>query len=102
MEQIESKISQVLRSLIEDRMITSGLKVFRAVCRCGRQAAFLCDWKVSAHRTGTCDVPICTNHDKQPVPGKHLCQEHQRAYDAWKRRRATSVPIDDGQQELFA
>lgn len=53
---------------------------------CGRLATALCDWKVSTRNTGTCDRPICQTHGKQVAAGKHLCPEHQVAYQGWKRR----------------
>jgi hypothetical protein len=64
-------------------------------CACGRAADFLCDWKVSARNSGTCDRPICKQHAQQVAPGKHLCPEHQRAFEAWK------VKHPPAQQSLF-
>jgi hypothetical protein len=58
----------------------------RQFCACGRKCDFLCDWKVSAKKSGTCDAPICRKHAQQVAPGKHLCPLHQRHYDDWKRR----------------
>lgn len=55
-------------------------------CACGRAADYLCDWKISARKSGTCDAPICAAHSKQVAPGKNLCPEHQRHYDDWKKR----------------
>jgi hypothetical protein len=56
-------------------------------CACGRAAVALCDWKIAVRKSGTCDKPICADHAKCVAPGKHLCPEHQRHYDSWKRRR---------------
>jgi hypothetical protein len=55
-------------------------------CFCGRAAEALCDWKVPAKKSGTCDSPICGLHSKQVARGKHLCPEHQRSFEDWKRR----------------
>ena len=96
----ESKVVQVLRSLLTDRMVTSGLRVFRKFCACGRQSEFLCDWKVREHKTGTCDNPICSVHAKQVGPGKYLCPEHQRLYDNWKSKRKEPASLAD-QGSLF-
>jgi hypothetical protein len=83
----ESKIAEVLRSLQTDRMVTNGLSIFNKFCECGRPAQFLCDWKVAAHKTGTCDNPICEHHAKEVGLCKRLCPEHQLEYDRWKARR---------------
>lgn len=56
-------------------------------CRCGRRADLLCDWKVPARRSGTCDVPICSNCAISPAAGKDLCPAHAEAFEAWRRRR---------------
>lgn len=55
-------------------------------CACGRAADFLCDWKVPANESGTCDRPICAAHAKQVGPRKHLCPEHQHQWDEWQRK----------------
>jgi len=67
-------------------LLICGLRAFRKFCACGRQATLLCDWKVAAHKSGTCDRPICSHHAKQVAPGKHLCPLHQKQYDDWKAR----------------
>jgi hypothetical protein len=69
-----------------DSAIICGLRSFRKFCACGRSADFLCDWKIPAKKSGTCDKPICSHHAQQVAPGKHLCPEHQARYDEWKRR----------------
>ena len=72
----------------------------RQWCACGRPCDFLCDWKVPAKKSGTCDTPICKAHAKQVAPDKHLCPLHQRKYDEWKRRHPeTTIPE---QPTLFA
>lgn len=48
---------------------------------CKHAAPYLCDWKVG--KAKTCDKPICGQHAKEVAPDKHLCPEHQVAYDAW-------------------
>lgn len=58
-------------------------------CACGGRAPFLCDWKVSTRRSGTCDAPICVNCATTPAPEKHLCPEHSTAFRA--RRNARSA-----------
>jgi hypothetical protein len=69
-----------------DRIVVCGLRAFKKFCECGRPAEALCDWKVAARKSGTCDRPICSRHAKQVAPGKHLCPEHQGEYDDWKAR----------------
>lgn len=86
-----SKIDEVLRSLEEDRTLTSGLRTFRVYCECGRQSERVCDWKVAAHKTGTCDKPVCAQHSKEVAPGKFLCPEHQHRYDDWLKKRSHAV-----------
>ncbi len=61
-------------------------------CSCGRVGKFLCDWKVPAKQSGTCDRPICEDHAKEVAPGKHLCQECQKKYESWKARHPDAVP----------
>jgi hypothetical protein len=56
-------------------------------CSCGRNAPFLSDWKIQGKRSRTCDRPMCAVHGKEVSPGKHLCLEHQKAWDAWKRAK---------------
>lgn len=67
-------------------VIVCGLRRKRQFCACGLAADFLCDWKVSAKKSGTCDAPICRRHAKQVGPAKHLCPLHQRMYDDWQKR----------------
>jgi hypothetical protein len=55
-------------------------------CHCGRAGKLLCDWKTPHRRSGACDRPLCSVHAKEVASGKHLCPEHQSAFDAWKRR----------------
>ena len=54
---------------------------------CGRRAYLLCDWKVPANKSGTCDAPICANCATSPAPGKDLCPTHAEAWRAWKGAR---------------
>jgi hypothetical protein len=68
-----------------DHAIICGLRAFKKFCACGRRADLLCDWKVSARKSGTCDKPICAAHALEVAPGKHLCPEHQGKWDEWKR-----------------
>lgn len=59
----------------------------RKLCKCGRAATLLCDWKVPAKKSGTCDAPICDRCTTSPAPDKDLCREHAKAYEEWKRGR---------------
>jgi hypothetical protein len=64
-------------------------------CACGREATSLCDWKVSSHKSGTCDEPICAAHSERVAPNKDLCPAHQQAYAQWKLKHPPA------QQSLF-
>lgn len=55
----------------------------RQKCPCGSRATLLCDWKVPAKATGTCDAPLCPNCTTSPAKGKDLCSHHA---EAWKAR----------------
>lgn len=79
-------------------------------CNCRRVMQFECDWKVpgkgvSPEKPGTCDRPLCAQHATEVAPGKHLCPEHQRAWDAWKRARLAAgflnPELPPGQLALF-
>ncbi len=74
--------------------IICGVRVKRQFCSCGRIADLLCDWKVKAKKSGTCDRPICRQHAQEVGPQKHLCQEHQKAYHVWQKRH----PVPQAQQ----
>ncbi|WP_138984465.1 hypothetical protein [Sphingobium yanoikuyae] len=63
----------------------------RKRCACGRPAPFLCDWKVPARRSGTCDAPICDRCAISPATEKHLCPAHARAFQAWKIAHPTQA-----------
>ncbi len=54
---------------------------------CGAAGEFQCDWKIT--KTRTCDRYICKAHAKQVDTNKHLCPDHQLAYDLWISRTAT-------------
>jgi hypothetical protein len=64
------------------------------ICKqCGKPAAFLCDWKMPTITisglslvSGTCDAPMCPEHALQVGPKKHLCSEHQAAWEIWKQK----------------
>lgn len=56
-------------------------------CKCGRPAKLLCDWKVPAKKSGTCDAPVCDRCTTSPAPGKDLCLKHAVAFEDWKRAR---------------
>ena len=59
----------------------------RQRCACGAPATRLCDWRVPAKRTGTCDTPLCAKCSQNPAAEKDLCPEHSRAFEAWQRDR---------------
>jgi hypothetical protein len=67
------------------RGFACGPRQRRRFCACGAVAPLLCDWKVPAKKSGTCDKPICAAHASQPAPGKDLCPEHTAE---WARRQA--------------
>jgi hypothetical protein len=60
----------------------------RQRCKCGRPAALLCDWKVPAKKSGTCDAPICDRCTTSPAPDKDLCPTRAAEFAAWKAKRA--------------
>lgn len=58
---------------------------------CDQVAQYQCDWKLGAGKT--CDRHLCDRHALEVAPDKHLCPEHQRAYDRWladRRGRSNS------------
>lgn len=59
----------------------------RQRCKCGRPATLLCDWKVPAKRSGTCDAPICEQCATSPAPDKDLCPTHTAEFESWKSRK---------------
>jgi hypothetical protein len=66
--------------------IVCGGHAKKTFCACGRESVALCDWKVPAHKSGTCDRPLCASHAKQVARNKHLCPDHQVGYDLWKAK----------------
>lgn len=72
--------------------IICGMRGSKKFCSCGRVADLLCDWKVKTKKSGTCDRPICRDHALEVAPDKHLCQEHQRAWADWCKRRRDGLP----------
>ncbi|SEI69487.1 hypothetical protein SAMN05518849_101585 [Sphingobium sp. AP50] len=60
----------------------------RPQCACGQPAPLLCDWKVPARRSGTCDAPICRACAISPAPDKDLCPAHAQDFETWKAARA--------------
>jgi len=56
-------------------------------CKCGRRATLLCDWKVPAKASGTCDAPICERCTTSPAPDKDLCPKHAEEFRVWKAAR---------------
>ena len=45
-------------------------------CACGNRHTLLCDWKVPAKKSGTCDKPLCARCTTSPAPDKDLCSAH--------------------------
>lgn len=60
----------------------------RRRCACGRRATLLCDWKLPAKKTGTCDRSICDRCTTSPAPDKDLCPAHAEAYREWRAGRS--------------
>jgi hypothetical protein len=56
----------------------------RCVCGSGARAELLCDWKVDPDTGATCSRPICASCSTVPAPGKDLCPDHAKAWEAWK------------------
>jgi hypothetical protein len=70
------------------RAIVCGPRQRRRKCSgCGRPADLLCDWKVPARKSGTCDKPICPRCSFSPAPDKDLCLTHRPAFEAWRANR---------------
>jgi hypothetical protein len=68
--------------------IVCGPKPRHRCCACGAAAPLLCDWKVAARTSGTCDRPVCARCAASPAPGKDLCPAHAIAWTAWRAARA--------------
>ena len=68
----------------------------RSKCACGRAATLLCDWKVPARRSGTCDRPICRGCATKPAPDKDLCPAHAAAFRQWEASRGSraDAPVE--------
>jgi hypothetical protein len=56
-------------------------------CKCGGRATRLCDWKMPAKRSGTCDKPLCARCSTAPAPEKDLCADHAVAWRNWRAAR---------------
>jgi hypothetical protein len=80
-------------------IIVCGIRSRKHFCACGRACEFECDWKTPIRKSGTCDRALCSHHAKEVAPGKHLCPEHQKAYEAWQRRR--TAPPEPQQMVLL-
>lgn len=48
---------------------------------CGQISGYQCDWKMGEGKT--CDQWICSDHAREVGDNKHLCPDHQEAYDEW-------------------
>lgn len=57
-------------------------------CACGARGTRLCDWKVPARRSGTCDTPLCARCTSAPAPDKDLCRNHAAEWAARARKDA--------------
>lgn len=73
--------------------IVCGVRMSRRRCACGRDAQRLCDWKVTAKASGTCDAAVCNACTTSPAPDKDLCRKHAAAYADWQRQRR--LPLTD-------
>ncbi len=62
----------------------------RQRCACGKPATRLCDWKMKATGSGTCDAPICAACTTSPAPEKDLCPTHAAAWRTWQTERRTA------------
>lgn len=52
---------------------------------CTKDGTFQCDWKIGGGKT--CDKHLCGKHAQEVAPEKHLCPEHQKAYEEWLAKR---------------
>jgi hypothetical protein len=85
------------------RFLICGVRDGVRYCKCGRPGKFLCDWKVAERSSGTCDRAICERCTLEVAPLKHLCPEHQVAYQSWQRRHPGIVgPAKVEQLGLFS
>lgn len=57
----------------------------RKCVACGKPADQLCDWKIPAKQSGTCDKPVCAACTHSPAPDKDLCPAHAAE---WQERQA--------------
>ncbi len=80
-------------------LLLMSLHLFRKLCACQRPAFALCDWKDAAHKSGTCDQPICGLHAKEVLPGKFLCPRHWLKYELLKSGKKFS---ESEQRALFS
>lgn len=53
-------------------------------CKCGNRHTLLCDWKVPARKSATCDAALCERCTFSPEAGKDLCPTHREAFEKWK------------------
>jgi hypothetical protein len=59
---------------------------------CGqRDATLLCDWKVKARLSGTCDRPICEACAHSPAVDKDLCPDHAAEWKSMQARRPARI-----------
>jgi hypothetical protein len=56
-------------------------------CGSGLRATQLCDWKTPDGPEPTCSAPTCKACTHVPAPGKDLCPDHRRAWDAMMQAR---------------
>lgn len=63
---------------------TRSRKPTRCACGSGLPADLLCDWKVPAKKSGTCDAKICAACTHVPATDKDLCPKHA---SEWKARQ---------------
>lgn len=58
---------------------------------CACPAEFQCDWKMAGG--GTCSKHLCKPHAMTVADGKHLCPDHQAAYNEWLAKRGNKSHV---------
>lgn len=86
-----------------DEVMVCGGHARSRFCVCGREAGFECDWIVrrNGNKPVTCDRAICAKHATVVAPDKHVCPQHLREFDRWKRRHPDFDPRRGEQISLF-
>jgi hypothetical protein len=69
----------------------------RQRCACGQPSTLVCDWKVTAKKSGTCDAPICSKCSTSPAPDKDLCPKHAAESEPYFSKAMRGVDLLDDQ-----